>query len=103
MSAMNQEEWAYYSSGFAIGLTVQVAATVPSSNACLAQAASAGDSAFMVYHWYGKYQNEVAKGETGWEADFKKAKFATLTFDYLVRLVEALNGGGCYEFDLTIE
>ena len=57
----------------------------------------------MVYHWYGKYQDEVAKGETGWEADFRKAKFAALTADYLVRMVEALNGGGCYEFDLTIE
>lgn len=76
---------------------------MPSDNACLAQAASVGESAFNVYNWYGRYQDEVAKGLNTFESNVQKAWYATVTLDSLLRMVEALNGGGCYKFSLTIE
>jgi len=96
MSTMGGQDWAHFSAGFAIGSVVEVAATVETPNACLTQASTAGKSAFLAYYYYSEYLNPHNGG------DSDKTNLVYSTF-YLVEFVDALNKGGCYEFNLSVE
>ena len=93
---MGGQDWAHFSAGFAIGSVVEVAATVDTPKACLTQASSAGKSAFLAYYYYSEYLNPHNGG------DSDKTNLVYSTF-YLVEFVDALNKGGCYEFNLSVE
>jgi len=88
--------WLEYTGGFLVGSLVEAAATTETPNVCLTQAAAVGKSASLVYYYYDQYSNP-APGE-----DRDSVQLLYITF-YTTELVQALNAGGCYEFNLTVQ
>lgn len=95
MSDMSGQEWGHFLGGVAIGSFVELSTTMEHDNACMRQASAVSQYGFLTYYYYDEFNDP-----TGESADPRNMIYATF---YASKLVEALNGGGCIEFDITVE
>ena len=83
--------------GFGLGSVVEVSASMEHDNACLTQAASVSQSGFLAYYYYDLWKQPIVKTGTADQLNFVYSSI------YAGKLVDALNQGGCYKFDISME
>lgn len=93
---MDENDKYQLAGGFALGAFVEITTTYEFENKCINQAAEVAENGFYTYYYYWRYNNGSSKF-------YKKAKNLYYATFYATRLVQALNDGGCYDFDVTIE
>ena len=86
-----------FSAGFSVGSVVEISASMDHENGCLTQAASVSQAAFLAYYYYDMWQAPIVDQGT---ADSLNFVYSSI---YAGKLVDALNAGGCYKFDINMK
>ena len=89
MAELSPEEWGKFMGGFSIGSIVEIG-QIDHDSECLAQIAAASQSGFLAYYYY----------DMGGDGDWMSYAYSSI---YMGKFLDALNQGGCYTFDVTLQ
>ena len=104
---MNVKDWVLFTTGFTIGSIVEVSATLEHDNDCLSQAAAVSQSGFLAYYYYDIWTKPDIEQESATSATSATSPTDQMNFVYSSiytgKLIDALNKGGCYKFDISLQ